>query len=77
MSPNWTKRPLGRLNQAKATKTIIMKTIIKEFKNSQSVSDKIGFALSGALLTLVCVTLPMLVADLIINGAPSSFGLLG
>ena len=54
-----------------------MKTIINEFKNSQSVSDKIGFALAGALLCLVCVTLPMLVADLIINGAPSSFGLLG
>ncbi len=54
-----------------------MKTIIKEFKNSQSVSEKIGFALAGGLLCLVCVTLPMLVADLITNGAPASFGIYG
>ena len=67
----------GRLNQAKATKTIIMKTIINEFKNSQSVSDKIGFALSGVLFGLFCVTLPVLVVNLIMHGVPSSFGLLG
>ena len=54
-----------------------MKTIINEFKNSQSVSDKIGFALSGVLFALVCVALPVLVADLIMHGAPSNFGLLG
>ncbi len=54
-----------------------MKTIINEFKNSQSVSEKLGFALCGMLFSLFCVSLPMLVADLIINGAPSSFGLLG
>jgi hypothetical protein len=54
-----------------------MKTIINEFKNSQSVSDKIGFALSGVLFGLFCVTLPFLVANLIMNGVPGSFGLLG
>jgi hypothetical protein len=54
-----------------------MNAIINEFKNSQSVSDKIGFALSGVLFGLVCVTLPFLVANLIMHGGASHFGILG
>jgi len=73
----YPKLPKGSLNQAKATKTIIMNAIINEFKNAQSVSHKLGFVLCGVLFGLFCVTLPMLVADLIMNGAPGNFGIYG
>ena len=54
-----------------------MNTIIKEYRNTNVLSEKIGYAVSLGLFSLVCLTLPLLVVDLITNGAPHSFGLYG